>query len=163
MWFSDVPNLGRTVVIFTLNYDLAVETASRALQGRDPNHSDALPVELVDGLGDQDGEIGRRWSARAFREYRAVRGRSNVVLVKLHGSVRWARAPPSLALLSSCRWAYNGILRPMTPWSCTRRRARSQSNMNPSTPGTGYSHHALVTRDSWWRSAPRSATPSCAC
>ena len=92
MWFSDVPNLGRTVVIFTLNYDLAVETASRALQGRDPNHSDALPVELVDGLGDQDGEIGRRWSARAFREYRAVRGRSNVVLVKLHGSVRWGQS-----------------------------------------------------------------------
>jgi hypothetical protein len=91
-WFSDIPNLGRTLVMFTLNYDLAVETAARALQGRNPDYPDDLPVKLVDGLADEDGLIGRRWSPRAFRDYRAVRGRANTVLVKLHGSVRWGRS-----------------------------------------------------------------------
>jgi hypothetical protein len=89
-WFSDVPNVGHTLVIFTLNYDVAVETASRVLQDRNPDYP-GLPVRLVDGLVDDPGAVERRWNARAFHQYRAVRGRSNVVLVKLHGSVRWGR------------------------------------------------------------------------
>lgn len=90
-WFSDIPNFGRTVLIFTLNYDVAVESAATVLQRRDPERAKP-PVRLVDGLIDETGAVGRRWSQRAFYDYRAQRGRSNVVLVKLHGSVRWGRS-----------------------------------------------------------------------
>jgi len=67
----------RTLPIFTLNYDLAVETAATRLS-----------VPLVDGV--RRGAPARsRWSAAEFHRY-APRDELTVVLFKLHGSTTWA-------------------------------------------------------------------------
>jgi len=78
-WFGAVLGLGRTIPWFTLNYDLAVEAAASQLQ-----------VPIVDGLIDRPGSTERRWSRMAFERYQEV-DRPSVVLIKLHGSVRWGR------------------------------------------------------------------------
>ena len=78
-WFGAVPGIGRTIPWFTLNYDLAVEAAASELQ-----------VPVVDGLIDRAGSTERRWSRTAFERYQEL-DRPTVVLIKLHGSVRWGR------------------------------------------------------------------------
>jgi hypothetical protein len=90
-WFSDVPQIGVTLPFFTLNYDTAIEAAASVL--RQPHTRFAgRPVNLVDGLvGDEPGSTDQQWSPRAFTEFEADPSKSNVVLVKLHGSVRWGR------------------------------------------------------------------------
>jgi SIR2-like domain len=77
-WFSEIAGIGTTIPFFTLNYDVAVETAISK-----------LPVRLVDGLRPSRGAVERRWSPRAFADYKENGNRLAVVLMKLHGSVRW--------------------------------------------------------------------------
>lgn len=91
-WFSKVPELGTTLPLFTLNYDNAVELAAVRLADA-PMEQDGqcLPVQLVDGLIQSPDGAERRWSCRAFERYAETPGRLGVVLVKLHGSVRWGR------------------------------------------------------------------------
>jgi len=77
-WFNSIPRAGHTIPLFTLNYDRAVEAAASRLN-----------VPYVDGLGDQQGATERRWSRAKFEQYREASETTAVVLVKLHGSVRW--------------------------------------------------------------------------
>jgi len=68
----------RTVPLFTLNYDIAVEQAV-----------DGLGLGIVDGF--VGGAVGRRWTPRAYHDYNEKPDVITVVLVKLHGSVRLGR------------------------------------------------------------------------
>jgi hypothetical protein len=77
-WFQTIPHVGGTIPFFTLNYDRAVEAAASGLD-----------VRCVDGLGDQRGATERRWSRARFERYEEGNHGATVVLVKLHGSVRW--------------------------------------------------------------------------
>ncbi len=77
-WFQTIPHIGGTIPFFTLNYDRAVEAAASGLD-----------VRCVDGLGDQRGATERRWSRARFERYEEGNREATVVLVKLHGSVRW--------------------------------------------------------------------------
>jgi len=79
-WLGQVPRVGSTVPLFTLNYDRAVEAAASQ-----------LGLDLVDGLQEEVGATERRWSRAAFENYKESKDRPTVVLVKLHGSVRWGR------------------------------------------------------------------------
>ncbi len=79
-WLGQVPAVGSTIPLFTLNYDRAVEAAASS-----------LGLDLVDGLQDEVGATERRWSRAAFENYKEAKERPTVVLVKLHGSVRWGR------------------------------------------------------------------------
>lgn len=91
-WFAEIPELGTTLLFFTLNYDLAIEAAASLLQGPDPKNFPGRAVRLIDGLvHDEPGATGPRWSRRAFEEFQEDPGKANVVLVKLHGSVRWGQ------------------------------------------------------------------------
>lgn len=76
--FHDIPELGQTLPFFTLNYDVAVESAASMLE-----------LQLVDGLEVRPGSVERQWTPDAFTRYEEKPGKLNVVLVKLHGSVRW--------------------------------------------------------------------------
>jgi hypothetical protein len=67
----------RTLPVFTLNYDVAVERATSQLN-----------VRLVDGVR-RAVPADNRWSAREFHGY-APRDDLAVVLFKLHGSTTWA-------------------------------------------------------------------------
>ena len=89
-WFADVPRLGQTLPFFTLNYDLAVESAASAL-GHGELENGYMHVRLVDGVADSPGAVGRRWNRNEFLHYVEDESRVNVVLVKLHGSIRWGR------------------------------------------------------------------------
>lgn len=82
-WMIEVPRVGTTIPFFTLNYDLAVETAATELR-----------VPLVDGLR-RRGAMERRWSQRAFEVYKQDPDKPAVVLMKLHGSVKWGRRTAS--------------------------------------------------------------------
>jgi hypothetical protein len=86
-WFGGVPRLGRTIPWFTLNYDLAVEAAASQLQ-----------MPLVDGLIQRIGSTERRWSRSAFEDYKEL-DQPTVILVKLHGSVRWGREAGSAGVI----------------------------------------------------------------
>ncbi len=86
-WFVRVPGIGRTLPWFTLNYDRSVELAASTLDGEDGEPR----VALVDGLGPSRGHSERRWSRERFLRYQEEPEASNVVFVKLHGSVRWGR------------------------------------------------------------------------
>jgi hypothetical protein len=77
-WFQTIPHIGRTIPFFTLNYDRAVEAAASRLD-----------VRCVDGLGEQRGATERRWNRERFERYEEGDQEITVVLVKLHGSVRW--------------------------------------------------------------------------
>ena len=93
-WFRQVPDLGYTLPVFTLNYDIAVELAARQLSGpgtAPEQATDQLPVHLVDGLVQGPRAAERRWTRAAFEEYVESEKHISVVLVKLHGSVRWGR------------------------------------------------------------------------
>jgi hypothetical protein len=79
-WLAQVPKVGSTIPLFTLNYDRAVEAAASQ-----------LGIHVVDGLQDEVGATERRWNRAAFEAYKARNNRPTVVLVKLHGSVRWGR------------------------------------------------------------------------
>ena len=92
-WFSDVPELGRTLPVFTLNYDMAVESAASILEDPGDDYG-GPPVRLVDGFG-RARRVGRQWSRAPFDNYREDPEKANVVLVKLHGSVLWGRRPTS--------------------------------------------------------------------
>jgi hypothetical protein len=91
-WFSRIPGLGYTLPLFTLNYDAAVEIAANRLTNA-PIEQDGqqMPVRLVDGLLQSDEAAERRWSRQAFEAYAERPTELGVVLVKLHGSVRWGR------------------------------------------------------------------------
>jgi hypothetical protein len=91
-WFSRIPELGYTLPLFTLNYDSSVELAANRLADA-PIEQDGqqLPVRLVDGLLQSNEGAERRWSPRAFESYSETSGELGLVLVKLHGSVRWGR------------------------------------------------------------------------
>ena len=78
-WFRQIEGVGRTIPFFTLNYDTAVEAASRALK-----------LRVVDGLIEVPEAVERRWSKMAFEMYAEQPETTSVVLFKLHGSVRWA-------------------------------------------------------------------------
>lgn len=80
LWFQPVEGVGHTIPFFTLNYDTAVELAASA-----------LGVRVVDGLHHHAGATENRWSRGAFENYSESRDATTVVLVKLHGSVRWGR------------------------------------------------------------------------
>ncbi len=69
---------GDTLPFFTLNYDVAVEAAATQLGFR-----------LVDGFA--DSPTGRTWNPETYLAYQEQTGRLNVVLVKLHGSVKLGR------------------------------------------------------------------------
>jgi len=92
-WFARIPDLGHTLPFFTLNYDTAVELAANRLADV-PAEQDGqqLPVRLVDGLMQSSDAAERRWSRRAFEEYTENSNQLGLVLVKLHGSVRWGRS-----------------------------------------------------------------------
>jgi hypothetical protein len=79
-WLGQIPRVGATIPIFTLNYDRAVEAAASQ-----------LGIRLVDGLQDEVGATERRWSRSAFEKYREEGDVPAVILIKLHGSVRWGR------------------------------------------------------------------------
>jgi hypothetical protein len=88
-WLRELPDLGSTIPFFTLNYDPAVESAISLLQER----RDSVPgLRLIDGLRDTRGATGRHWHRAAFEEYAPDQEHTDVVLVKLHGSVRWGRS-----------------------------------------------------------------------
>ena len=94
LWFRLVPDLGYTLPVFTLNYDIAVELAANQLSGARASSEfpeEALPIRLVDGVVRGRDAAERRWSRRAFEEYAEQSDSLSVVLVKLHGSVRWGR------------------------------------------------------------------------
>jgi SIR2-like domain len=91
-WFADVPELGHTIAVFTLNYDMAVEAAARVLESPDEQYP-GPSVRFVDGLQAAARNIGRRWTNTAFSEYLEDANRANVILVKLHGSVLWGHRP----------------------------------------------------------------------
>ena len=93
-WFRLVPDLGYTLPVFTLNYDTAVEGAAQQLselRGELELPAEGLPVRLVDGVTQGRDAVERRWSRRMFEQYEERRDEMGVVLVKLHGSVRWGR------------------------------------------------------------------------
>lgn len=77
LFFHDVCGGRETVPFFTLNYDTAIEEATRK-----------LGVRLVDGIVTDPESLGRVWSRTAYSEYEVIRHEVTVVLVKLHGSVR---------------------------------------------------------------------------
>jgi hypothetical protein len=89
IWFPELTGFGATIPVFTLNYDPAVELALSVLRGEKPRYDRQKPVRLVDGLVEVSGATERRWSADAFVHYRESPDETTVVLVKLHGSVRW--------------------------------------------------------------------------
>lgn len=66
----------RALPLFTLNYDLAVESAAAALR-----------VRIVDGV-DRGRGVNRTWSPLQFHRVRASRSKT-IALFKLHGSVSW--------------------------------------------------------------------------
>jgi hypothetical protein len=80
LWFQPVEGVGHTIPLFTLNYDTAVELAASS-----------LGVRLVDGLDHHPGATENRWSRAAFEKYIESPDETAVVLIKLHGSVRWGR------------------------------------------------------------------------
>jgi SIR2-like domain len=88
-WFQNVPDLGRTLPLFTLNYDTAVELAVSRLAK--PEQPGKIPVRLVDGISAVSSAAERRWRRAAFESYAEDPAMMNIVLVKLHGSVRWGR------------------------------------------------------------------------
>lgn len=67
-----------TVPLFTLNYDLAVESAT-----------DALDLRLIDGVNRRP-VVDRMWSAEHFHAFPGYKS-TTIVLFKLHGSVSWCR------------------------------------------------------------------------
>jgi len=67
-----------TLPVFTLNYDLAVESAT-----------DALDVRLVDGVNRRP-VVDRIWSAEHFHAFPGYKS-TTIVLFKLHGSVSWCK------------------------------------------------------------------------
>lgn len=91
-WFTRIPELGYTLPLFTLNYDASVEVAANRLSN-EPAEQDGkqLPVRLVDGLAQSTDGAERRWGRKAFETYTESSMDLGVVLVKLHGSVRWGR------------------------------------------------------------------------
>ncbi len=80
LWFQPVAGVGHTIPLFTLNYDTAVELAASS-----------LGVRLVDGLDHHRGATENRWRQAAFENYVESSDETAVVLIKLHGSVRWGR------------------------------------------------------------------------
>jgi hypothetical protein len=90
-WFSRIPELGHTLPLFTLNYDAAVEIAANGLADAPAGQDEQLSVSLIDGLTQTSASAERRWSPRVFETYEENTARLGVVLVKLHGSVRWGR------------------------------------------------------------------------
>lgn len=76
--FAQELGCGDTLPFFTLNYDVAVEAAAGN-----------LGLRLVDGFA--DSTTGRTWGPEAYLNNRELPGSLNVVLVKLHGSVRLGR------------------------------------------------------------------------
>ena len=93
-WFQRLPDLGQTLPFFTLNYDIAVEAAARQLsepRSQTESMSESLPIRLVDGLVEGRDAVERRWTRGAFETYVENPDHLGVVLVKLHGSVRWGR------------------------------------------------------------------------
>ncbi len=93
-WFRQVPDLGYTLPVFTLNYDIAVELAAHKLSDTDDASyfpEDSPPVRLVDGVTQGRDAAERRWSRAVFEGYEEDHDHLGVVLVKLHGSVRWGR------------------------------------------------------------------------
>ncbi len=77
-WFKEVPDIGRTITLFTLNYDTAAEAAASVLE-----------IDLIDGIGPSRGATERRWSRTLFENYSEDSNKPTIVLFKLHGSVRW--------------------------------------------------------------------------
>jgi len=80
----------RTLPIFTLNYDIAVEKAVETLP----------KTKLVDGVDTRLHEA--TWNPGVFQSYRAPTGKSGrlaVVLFKLHGSVSWVQREGSQAII----------------------------------------------------------------
>jgi len=65
-----------TLPVFTLNYDLAVESATEGLR-----------LRLVDGIN-RRAVVNRTWSPAQFHTFRGYKS-ITVVLFKLHGSVSW--------------------------------------------------------------------------
>jgi hypothetical protein len=77
-WFRDIPGIGRTVVLFTLNYDSAIEAAGSELE-----------IPVIDGLGRTKGATETRWDRSVLETYAERPETTSVVLFKVHGSVRW--------------------------------------------------------------------------
>lgn len=94
-WFQGVPGMGRTLPWFTLNYDRSVELAASALDDGDGR----AQVRLVDGLTTVRRQTERRWERRQFLDYEEDPLAANVVLVKLHGSVRWGASDEDGAIV----------------------------------------------------------------
>jgi hypothetical protein len=69
---------GDTLPFFTLNYDVALEIAA-----------ERLGIRLIDGFSTRP--TGSTWSPDPFMSYGPEHGRLNLVLVKLHGSVKLGR------------------------------------------------------------------------
>lgn len=85
--FNDWTDVGdrqrmRTLPVFTLNYDRAVEAACSV-----------LGVRCIDGITEVPGHTERRWVRTVFQDYREADDTLSVLLVKLHGSVRLGRRP----------------------------------------------------------------------
>jgi hypothetical protein len=91
-WFTRIPELGNTLPFFTLNYDPSVELAAARLSGEPADQNgQQLPVRLVDGLAPSADDAEPRWSRLPFETYEESAADLGVVLVKLHGSIRWGR------------------------------------------------------------------------
>jgi len=76
-------SLGRTLPVFTTNYDTAIETlADEAGQ----------EIDFVDGF--RHRPMGLRWEATEYHEYVTRRRKGiDLILFKLHGSSNWYRMP----------------------------------------------------------------------
>jgi hypothetical protein len=78
LWMRDVPGITTVLPIFSLNYDLGVELAASE-----------LGLRCIDGLTEHRGATERRWNSASFENCTPHADETTVVLVKLHGSVRW--------------------------------------------------------------------------
>lgn len=87
-WFRGTPEIGeiKTIPFFTLNYDTAIESAASLIP----------ELRLIDGFQSIPGATERRWRREAFETYEEDPNCVNVVLTKMHGSVRWGRRPGQL-------------------------------------------------------------------
>lgn len=75
--------LGRTLPVFTTNYDGAIETVADQA-GRE--------IDFVDGF--RHRPMGLRWESSEYHNYRTRRRKGvDLVLFKLHGSSNWYKMP----------------------------------------------------------------------
>jgi len=75
--------LGRTLPVFTTNYDTAIETLAEEA-GRE--------IDFFDGF--RHSPMGLRWEATEYHEYVTRRRKGlDLVLFKLHGSSNWYQRP----------------------------------------------------------------------